>query len=85
MGKVYIVTGANGFLGSNLIRKLLDYGESEIRALVLPGESAASLEGLSCDIYYGDVTRPETLVRVILCGAEAAAFVYEVLFIHAAL
>ena len=61
MGRVYIVTGANGFLGSNLIRKLLDYGESEIRALVLPGESVASLEGLSCDIYYGDVTRPETL------------------------
>ena len=35
--KIYIVTGANGFLGNNIIRKL-EGEDCEIRALVLPGD-----------------------------------------------
>ena len=33
---MYIITGANGFLGNNIIRKLEQNSENEIRALVLP-------------------------------------------------
>ena len=37
--RVYIVTGANGFLGNNIIRKLAENKDNEIRALVLPQEN----------------------------------------------
>ena len=57
----YIVTGANGFLGNNIIRKLITKSENEIRALVLPNDKIKSLEGLNCKIFYGDVTKKETL------------------------
>ena len=52
MKKLYIITGANGFLGNNIIRKLEQNRESEIRALVLPNDSIKSLEKLNCKIYY---------------------------------
>ena len=38
MKKLYIITGANGFLGNNIIRKLEQNSENEIRALVLPND-----------------------------------------------
>lgn len=43
--QMMVVTGAPGHLGNNLVRKLLSRGE-KVRALVLKGESLASLEGL---------------------------------------
>ena len=52
--KIYIITGANGFLGNNIIRKLEQDADNEIRAFVLKGDSIKSLEGLKCKIYYGD-------------------------------
>ena len=50
MKKIYIVTGANGFLGNNIIRKLEQDDNNEIRAFVLNGESIKSLEKLKCKI-----------------------------------
>ena len=44
--KVFIITGATGFLGNNIIRKLNQDGESEIRALVLKDDPIKSLENL---------------------------------------
>ena len=64
MNKIYIITGANGFLGNNIIRKLEQEKNSEIRAFVLKGESVKSLENLKCKIYYGDITKKETLASV---------------------
>lgn len=64
MNKIYIITGANGFLGNNIIRKLEQEKSSEIRAFVLKGESIKSLENLKCKIYYGDVTKKESLASV---------------------
>ena len=57
MKRLFIVTGANGFLGNNIIRQLEQNPENEIRALVLPNDKVHSLEGLRCQIYYGDVTK----------------------------
>ena len=64
MKKVYIVTGANGFLGNNIIRKLNIHSENEIRALVLPNDKVKSLDNLNCKIYYGDVTKKDTLKAI---------------------
>ena len=64
MEKIYIITGANGFLGNNIIRKLEKNIENEIRAFVLNGESIKSLKNLRCKIYYGDVTKKESLTSI---------------------
>ena len=57
--KIYIVTGANGFLGNTVVKKLPT--DSEIRALILPGDRPDALVSTGCKIYEGDVTKPETL------------------------
>ena len=64
MKKVYIITGANGFLGNNIIRMLEKDADNEIRAFVLKDDSIKSLENLNCKIYYGDVTNKESLSSI---------------------
>lgn len=61
MKQTYIVTGANGFLGNTIVRKLAESEDNEIRALVLPGDSTKALDGVRCTLFYGDVTQPDTL------------------------
>ena len=75
MKRIYIVTGANGFLGNNIVRKLLQNKENEVRALVLPDDKINSLEGLDCKIYYGDVTKLETLEDIFKIEEDAELFV----------
>lgn len=59
---LYILSGADGFLGNNLIRLLNETEpQSEIRALSLADADRRSLSGLACTIYDCDVTRPDTL------------------------
>ena len=72
MKKTYIITGANGFLGNNIIRileKQINEGD-EIRALVLPEDKLKSLDGLNCKIYKGDVTNIDSL-KDIFSNIEA--------------
>jgi dihydroflavonol-4-reductase len=78
--KIYIVTGAAGFLGNNIIRKLEQNKDNEIRALVLPQEKTVSLEGLNCKIYKGDVTKKESLDEIFNIGESDA----EIYVIHCA-
>ncbi|HHT25016.1 MAG TPA: NAD-dependent epimerase/dehydratase family protein [Clostridiaceae bacterium] len=61
MKRIYIVTGAAGFLGNNIIRQLAEDKENEIRALLLPNEKTDSLEGLNCNIFRGDITKQDSL------------------------
>lgn len=37
----YLITGATGHLGSQILKQLLDRGEEDIRALVLPGDQTS--------------------------------------------
>lgn len=60
MGKVYIITGANGHLGNTIARKLVA-DNKEVRALVLPNDPVKSLDDVKCNIFYGDVTDKNSL------------------------
>lgn len=79
MKKIYIITGANGFLGNNIVRKLEKCQNSEIRALVLPNNKQKTLDGLNCKIYYGDVTKKETLNDIFEIKENS-----EIIVIHCA-
>lgn len=48
MKRIYIVTGASGFLGNNIIRILEHVDNAEVRTFVLNGESISSLNNLKC-------------------------------------
>jgi len=73
--RIFIITGANGFLGNNLVRKLAENEENEIRALVLPTDRLNSLEGLNCSVYHGDVTKKETLDGIFEADKNAELYV----------
>ena len=55
-----LVTGANGFIGSNLVKKLVDAGH-KVKAMVLKGTNEDFIKSYNCEIVYGDVIRTETL------------------------
>ncbi len=55
-----LVTGADGLLGSNIVRELLARGHS-VRALIQPGRPQLTLEGLPIERVGGDILHPETL------------------------
>jgi dihydroflavonol-4-reductase len=57
--KVY-VTGATGFVGGAVARRLLDEG-AEVTCLVRPGTPAGDLERRGARVARGDVTEPATL------------------------
>jgi nucleoside-diphosphate-sugar epimerase len=59
-----LITGANGFLGSWLARRLVDRGD-EVRCLVRAGADLSALEGVSAQRVHGDVTQPETLPKAL--------------------
>ena len=66
-----LVTGATGFLGSHLVRTLLDRGES-VKAFVRPGSNLSALEGLPSDRFklaVGDI-RIEQSVFAALSGCS---------------
>jgi len=56
-----LITGANGLLGSNLIRKLLRKGH-EIRAFVYKGEEIKTLENLKIEKSEGNILFYEDLI-----------------------
>ena len=79
-----LVTGANGFVGGNVVRALLARGD-EVRCLVRQTSSTDCLDGLPVELVYGDVTDFASLRNAVrgmdqvyhLAGRTAALAVAE--------
>lgn len=75
MKDIYIITGVNGFLGNNLVRTLNQKPNCQIRALVSSLNRADALKGLNCEIFEGDVTKPESLTEIFAVPSDAKVYV----------
>ena len=54
MTDLVLVTGASGFVGSAVLRKLIERGH-RVRALLRPRSPRANLAGLTCELVEGDM------------------------------
>ena len=75
-----LVTGADGLLGSNLVRELLSRGH-QIRAFVQPGRQQITLEGLKLEKFAGNLLHEEEVIQsaegcdaIIHCAASTAVW-----------
>lgn len=59
-----LVTGANGFLGSAIVRRLLAYNHT-VSALVRPDSNRENLEGLDIRIHTGDLGDTSSLQKAL--------------------
>jgi dihydroflavonol-4-reductase len=64
-----LVTGATGFVGSAVARKLLDAGEA-VRVLARAGSDRRNIAGLEAEVATGDLRDPDSLKRA-LAGCRA--------------
>ena len=56
-----IVTGATGFIGSHIVRKLAQRGEN-VKVLVRKTSNTKNIDDLNIEKVYGDVMNKESLV-----------------------
>ena len=73
-----LVTGANGHLGANLVRRLLAEGQA-VRVLLRKSSDNSTLDGLDVERLYGDLRDPRSLIaavdgcrRVYHCAARVS-------------
>jgi nucleoside-diphosphate-sugar epimerase len=71
-GEKIMVTGATGFLGNMLVRRLLDEG-AQIRVLARSPEKARRMEALGAEIIAGDITDSDAVRQAV----EGSTYVYH--------
>ena len=57
---IYLITGAAGFLGSNICTQLLERGD-KVRAFVLDGDKSAKYIPTEVEVFYGDLCNKASL------------------------
>lgn len=79
-----LITGATGFVGSNIIEKLADNSAFELYALLRDPKKGEGLARKGVCVYKGDVNEPESLVEPLLnkdaiihCAALMSNFDFE--------
>jgi len=55
-----LITGSTGFLGSAVLRELLDDGR-EVKLLVRKDANTANIDGLDVEVAYGDLRDLESI------------------------
>lgn len=63
-GRVYLLTGAAGFLGNNIVKQLIEKG-CRVRGLVLKGDKAVRHIPKGVEIVYGDLTDKTSLEKLV--------------------
>jgi dihydroflavonol-4-reductase len=69
MQSTVLVTGADGLLGSHLVRRLLQK-EFNVRTFLHPGSSSPTLDGLELERFVGDLTLDDDGLAGAVRGAE---------------
>ena len=59
-----LVTGATGFLGAAIVRRLLERGDA-VRVLIRPQSDRSNIAGLPVEIAEGDLRAPETFAAAL--------------------
>ena len=67
MSRIYLVTGAAGFLGSNICAQLLEKGEM-VRALVLPNDKSVKYIPKEVEVCLGDLCDEASLETFFAVG-----------------
>jgi dihydroflavonol-4-reductase len=67
---VVLVTGADGLLGNNLVRELIDQGY-EVRVLLLPGNQAKGLDDLNVIKFFADISQESGQIDEAIRDCEA--------------
>jgi len=67
------VTGATGFIGSHVVRQLLQRGD-RVRILARNSSRKSNIEALGCEIVIGDLKDPNSLLRCV----QGCRFCYHV-------
>ncbi|MBC9934999.1 NAD-dependent epimerase/dehydratase family protein [Chitinophaga qingshengii] len=62
--KTVLVTGANGFLGSNLTRELYRQGY-DIKAMIRPTADLKGIADIPCEVYYGHIDNPDEVMAAV--------------------
>ncbi len=63
-GDATLVTGASGFIGSHVVRLLLERGD-RVRILVRSSSRKSNIEGLGCEVITGDLKDAKSLLRCV--------------------
>lgn len=63
MAKV-LVTGGNGFLGSNVARELFRRGY-EVKLMMRPSADTSVIADVPCELYYGEISNPKDTLRAV--------------------
>jgi dihydroflavonol-4-reductase len=77
MNRIYIVTGAAGFLGSTICRQLVN-DKQRVRALVLPNDKAAHYLPKEVEIYEGDICNKDSLKAIFKVEEESRIVVLHI-------